>query len=218
MIWDPAAQPQAAIRLAASVVGLPGAALCPGPLFAAAALDSARTQGLKIVRQYNPLSVTFGPDGRLWARAANQVLCGEPSGDGASLYPLQPYWTNDPGWNQVYALAVGNQSVLVGERAGAVRALDSRNPKIQLAFWKLSETDPIRSIALHGDETWAVAGTQDGLLHLLWLTQPAPVQTISEQMGSVDTVTVSVEGLVATGTREGTVKLWRCRALDWKNC
>jgi hypothetical protein len=29
-------------------------------------------------------------------------------------------------------------------------------------------------------------------------------------MGSVDTLTVSVEGLVATGTREGTVKLWRC--------
>jgi WD40 repeat protein len=110
----------------------------------------------------------------------------------------------------VYALAVGNRSVLVGERAGAVRALDARNPRTQLAIWKLSETGPIRSIAMSADERWAVAGTQNGLIHLLFLTQPAPVQTVSDQMGSVDTVTANLEGLVATGTREGSVKLWRC--------
>jgi WD40 repeat protein len=81
----------------------------------------------------------------------------------------------------------------------------------QLASWSLSGLgDPVRSIALHGEEAWAVAGTQNGLIHLLSLVQPAPVQTLSEQMGSVDTVAISVDGLVATGTREGTVKLWRC--------
>ena len=135
--------------------------------------------------------ISIGADGTVYLVGTNPVR------------PYRPNWENNstPGWNTIYALTGVNIFVLAGGRDGGVRALDPRNLGTQLAIWKLSQADPVRSIALHREEAWAVVGTQDGLVHLLSLTQSAPVQTLSEHMGSVATVAVSVEDLVATGPR-----------------
>jgi WD40 repeat protein len=152
-------------------------------------------------------ALSFGPDGRLWAAAGSRVLAYElPEGKEVACWD-NVFSETLTGLSAVWGLAVGRSRVLAGGRDGTLRLLRAADGKRE-ASWSVS-TSPIVSVALSTDETLAAVGTAKGEVRLLRLPDG---QVISEDCPHGDSVeAVAFAGArLATGSRDGTVKLWDC--------
>jgi WD40 repeat protein len=152
-------------------------------------------------------ALAFAPDGRLWGAAACEVLAWEvPRGR------VTVCWSNAlsnqlTGLGTVRAVAAGRRWVVVGGRDGMVRVLRPQDGKGETVGQASSA--PVSSVALTPDETLAAVGTWQGGLRVLRVPDGHEVADLSGHRDSVEAVACAGR-LLASGSRDGTIRLWRC--------
>jgi WD40 repeat protein len=155
----------------------------------------------------NVYALQFDPDGRLWTAAGSEVRAWElPACREAA------HWSNAlagplSGLGGVWAVAPGRGRVVVGGRDGAARLLDAADGAGR-AVWPLSPA-PIHCAALNADETLAAFGTSRGEVHVLRLPGGEVAAALHAHQDAVEAVAFA-RGLLATGSRDRTVRLWKC--------
>jgi WD40 repeat protein len=114
-------------------------------------------------------------------------------------------WT---GVSDPQCVAAGRCWVAAGGENGRVYLLRGRDAT--LAAWPQVADSPVRSIALHPGEGLVAAGTDQGGLYLLRLPAGEVVAQSSRHRDGVAAMAFSGSGLLASGSRDRTVRLWRC--------
>jgi WD40 repeat protein len=152
--------------------------------------------------------LAYGPDGRLWAAVGDDVQVREmPEGKqvgawssqivrvlGTSSYPI--------------AVAAGREWVVAGSASGCVYLLRAADAT-PVALPRVAETT-IRAVALNPDETLAAAGSDAGELVLLRVPDGSVAARVAAHGDRVEAVAFAGNRLLATGSRDRTVRLWRC--------
>jgi WD40 repeat protein len=155
----------------------------------------------------NVKQVRFGPDGRLWVAAGDQVLAFALPG-----WLKSTELTNDPeahgaGWH-FYTVAPGQAWVLAGRRDGRVFLLDPEAHK--LAHWTVGSM-PVSALELDESVGLAVAGDESG--HVKVFRVPSGEAAADRPHAHRDAVEAAAfapgGGVFATGSRDRTIRLWR---------
>jgi WD40 repeat protein len=113
-------------------------------------------------------------------------------------------WT---GLGGVWAVAAGRRWVVAGGRDGMVRLLRASDGKGETVPGESG--GPVTSAALSADETLAAVGTWQGGLRVLRVPEGDEVAHLPAHRDSVEAVAFAGR-LLASGSRDGTVRLWRC--------
>ncbi len=179
----------------------------------------------RLLKRNGLQSIQFGPDGRLWAAAGDDVLAlTVPSGSQSVAWldgigwaqpegTVAARWTIDSkktqaGQGVVRSLAVGRRRVIAGLREGSIAVLDAADAR------QLRELAPakgsVQSLAFDRDETVAVFGTELGAVGVL--DAEGDVLAVRDaHADSVESVAFVTSTLLASGSRDRTVRLWRWR-------
>lgn len=105
-------------------------------------------------------------------------------------------------------IAVGSNSAVILTREGGFY-LYWEGLTIPQKQW-FTHFDPLQSVALSRDETYALAGSRGGKLHVFQMNTRAKTAEIEASAKSLDAIAIAPDGkLFATGARGGTIKLWR---------
>lgn len=144
-------------------------------------------------------------EGRVWAAAEHGVH------RAAAGQPLRPCWTNSPADQAAgltfYSVAAGRGRALAGRRDGRVLVFGANDGRHELT-WHLGES-PVTALALSPDEGTALVGTEAGKLFLVGVPGGEVVHELPAHRGEVTGVGYAETGLLATASRDRTVKLWR---------
>ncbi len=151
--------------------------------------------------------LAFGPDGRLWG-TVGEVVCvwDEQSKELAR-------WSNAldaslTGLGTLYAVSVGRTRTAVCGRDGRLRLFDAATVRVR---WSRCVADaPLRSATLSPDETLIAVGSEHGDLRLLNTRDGVTTAALTPHRDWVTALSWSGERLLASGSRDRTVKLWRC--------
>jgi WD40 repeat protein len=151
--------------------------------------------------------LSFGPDGRLWGTVAEAVCVWDDQGKELAR------WSNAldarlTGLGNLYAVSVGQTRTAVCGRDGRLRLFDAATVRVLWSRWVANA--PLGSVALSPDETWAAVGSERGDLRLLSTRDGATTTALTPQRDWVTALSWSGEHLLASGSRDRTVKLWRC--------
>jgi WD40 repeat protein len=181
---------------AAAFLSAEGVALWDGPAGAGTVVPEEGVQALR-----------YGPDGRLWLAADRQVRVWD-----LARRQRVPSWENRPpaeltGMGQVHALAVGRTWALAGCRDGLLHLLTAADAR-PVATWQVSNADA-RTVALSPDEALAAAGSATGEALLVRPADGAVLARWQAHADSVGGLGFAGPELLATGGRDGTVRLWR---------
>jgi formylglycine-generating enzyme required for sulfatase activity len=104
-------------------------------------------------------------------------------------------------------LAAGRERVAAGARKGSVYLLRAKDAS-QESSRQVADS-PVRCVAFNGDETVVAAGTDQGDLRLLRVAGAEVVARLTPHRDGVTAVSFAGNGLLASGSHDKTVKLWR---------
>jgi WD40 repeat protein len=151
-------------------------------------------------------AMAVSPTGeRVWAAAGNLVKSwslpdGKPQSEWAAI--------NTAGIGQVYTVAVGRRWALGGARDGRVHVFDAATGKHRTTW--AGPGGVLASLALIGDGEHAILGTEAGRLRVVRLPEGKPFEDLPAHRDGVEGVALDGTGaLLATGSRDRTVRLWR---------
>jgi WD40 repeat protein len=152
-------------------------------------------------------ALRFAPDGRVWGAVGNEVCAWEPGGTRPGARWNNAFSETLTGLPGIYDVAAGRDHVAAGGRNGMVYLL-------RAADGSLVNSAPLNagavlSVALGAGETLAAAGTDKGELRLLRLPSAEVVGGDTAHRDAVTAVAFA-GSLLASGSRDRTVRLWRC--------
>jgi WD40 repeat protein len=150
--------------------------------------------------------LAFAPDGRLWGAVKNEVCVWEPGAGRLLARWRDPLTGTLTGLDSIYAVAAGRRRVAAAARNGSVYLLDHQ---ARLEASRQVADNPVRSVALSGDETLIAAGTDKGDLVLLRAGSAEVVARMTPHHEGVTALSFAGNGLLASGSHDRTVKLWR---------
>lgn len=170
---------------------------------------TART-GHTWITQRRPQILQFAPDGRFWQGTGSEVsVISVPDGQTVAK------WSNDlsdklTGRGSVRSLRVGQQRAAVGIRDGRIHLLDAREAK------SIGACNPdrgaVQSLDFDSTEEWGVFGTEQGAVGLFRLNDGKVLSTHDAHHDSVETIAFVTPTLIASGSNDHTVRLWRVTA------
>jgi WD40 repeat protein len=150
--------------------------------------------------------LSFAPDGRLWGTLKNEVCVWDPRA-GRLLARWSDRLTGTlTGLDSIYGVAAGRERVAAAARNGSVYLLTSG---ARLGASRQVADNPVRSVALNRDETLVAAGTDKGEIRLLRAPLAEIVAELTPHRDGVTALSFAGNGLLASGSRDKTVKLWR---------
>ena len=155
-----------------------------------------------------PEDISFDAEGRLWTASETEVQAwSAPEGREVA------HWSNAlsqtlSGLGTVWAVSAGRTWALAGGRDGTLCLLRAKDGGRQSA-WPLSG-GPICTTALNEDESLAAIGSHQGDLHVLRIPGGEPLLGVLPHDDAVQ-ATAFAGDLLATGSRDKTVRLWRCQ-------
>jgi WD40 repeat protein len=103
------------------------------------------------------------------------------------------------------SIAAGTRSVVVGQRDGKLHRFEQGQLQ---GTWKIS-TSAVRCLAIRPDEQLVLAGTELGKLCLWALPSGELVHQFPDHVGAVTGVAFAGPDLLLSGSRDGTIRLWR---------
>jgi WD40 repeat protein len=156
----------------------------------------------------------FGPDGRLWAAVDAELQVRELS-EGRVL----ARWSSQAarirfGGSNPNCVAVGRRWVAAGADNGLVYLL--RAPEVRGEAMPQVADNPVRSVALTADETVAAAGTDTGEVCLIRVPGGEVLARLPAHRDRITAVAFSGNRLLATGSRDHTVRLWQGDGAGWR--
>jgi WD40 repeat protein/tRNA A-37 threonylcarbamoyl transferase component Bud32 len=169
--------------------------------------DTAEGRSPPAVAGVSPTVLRFAPDGRLWAAVDNEVRSWEP-GDSKPRARWRDVLSGVlHGLDGIEDVAAGREWVVAGSRNGRVYLL--RAAEAALAATAFLNAGEVESVALAAGETLAAAGTRKGELRLLRVPSG---EIAAEMPAHRDPITAVAfgGGLLASGSRDRSVRLWRC--------
>jgi WD40 repeat protein len=155
----------------------------------------------------NPEMLLFGPDGRFWTSdGADIAVWTVPEGKQAAR------WSNSlaetlTGQGTPRSLCVGKQYAAVGVRDGSLAILAAADAR-QLCSQSLGE-GPVQALAFDQDEKWAAFGTFNGTVGLVSLPDGKVHDLRKVHRDSVETIAFVGPDLIASGSLDRSVRLWR---------
>lgn len=155
--------------------------------------------------------VYFSPDGGyLWGISGTQRIWAWEISTGSMSERFENWFEGFvTGRSNLTCLTVGSDFLLVGTQPGDMLRLGMQ--KGQPQRWKL-ETGPVRCVALSPNEGLTACGAEDGQVRLLRLPGGESAADLRPHDESVEAVSFSSDGkLLATGSLDRTVRLWRLR-------
>lgn len=155
---------------------------------------------------------TFTPDGRtLWGLCHNRrVIAGWNAADRtiAATYDNAGQKITT-GSATILALAARNDRVVAGCQNGAVLVLDwdGRNLRLKESF--PGPGGEILAITLGAQQDTALIGTRSGFVTLMDLESGRALAEVTRHTQAVNATTGAGDGLIATGSEDGTIRLLR---------
>ncbi len=146
-----------------------------------------------------------GPDGkRVWTLAGGSMQ----SWDLPSFRPATAWEKiSTEGLATLYSLAAGRERVLAGGRDGRVHLLRAVDGQPERSW--AGPGGPVSAAALLADESLGAVGTRDGRLHVHDLSGDGKLLDASAHDDAVEALAFAPSGLLASGSRDRSVKLWR---------
>jgi serine/threonine protein kinase/WD40 repeat protein len=113
------------------------------------------------------------------------------------------------GLGNVQCLAAGATWVLAGCRDGAVALVHAPDAQMK-ARWFVGKSHELTAVALSGDESLAVAGTEEGRVSISAIPDGKVLADAPGHADSVSSIAVSRTGdLIATASPDRTIRLWK---------
>jgi WD40 repeat protein len=176
----------------------------PGPI-----LRDPGARRLRPVARHPAAKPCFGADGgALWAVVdSKHVWTFDPE-----TGERRGAWDNSlsealTGLASLDALAAGRELAVAGGRDGSLFVLSAACEPVASSR---RPGDPLLAVALAPDDSFAVAGTQAGLLRVMNLATKAELPALPAHSGGTAAVALNRDGtLLATGGRDRAVRLWR---------
>jgi WD40 repeat protein len=169
--------------------------------------DSAGRAPQRTLAQLRDVALGFGADGRLWGASGDQVRAWDaPAGQEAMVCSnalADRLWAR----GSLCSLGAGRQWVAVGGGGGGVQLFLATDPTRRHGFAACQAT--VWAVALSGDDYLLAAGSDTGELCLLTVPDGTVVSRVSPHQDRVAALAWSGDGLLASGSRDQTVKLWR---------
>lgn len=157
----------------------------------------------------------FGPDGRLWHTAANQVFASRPPPSGQQPAGWKYPWKNAFGGEAVRSLATGRQWAVVGGLDGGARVFSTTVPDDAATltpvkeFWLTDRQNHLSAAAVSPDDHSALFGTDRGQGIVVSLPDGRERITWAAHRDKVTAARWLAPGLLATGGQDRTVKFWK---------
>ncbi|MGL4550483.1 MAG: WD40 repeat domain-containing protein, partial [Gemmataceae bacterium] len=176
-------------------------------------IDGGPAAEFEFAREGADADLDIGPDGRLWVAGGERVAAvGLPGGKTAE-YRNRSGFT---GIGQLYSVAAGRRWVVAGGRDGILRVLPAAEGALTEAATDRLGTAPLRAVALSPDEAHALAGDDAGrVYHYRMPGHPdsGVLAGVAAHPDRVEKVCLTRSGLAASGSRDGTVVLWKADGL-----
>ncbi len=177
------------------------------------------------IELFTPSGISFSPDGKkLWTantqepKAISRLDISQiASWSLPDLAPLTE-WSNlasevMDGVSGLTAVVAGNRWVLAGSTDGSTKLIDAETGKLH-SHWH-SPDSQIYAVAMSGDETMAISGSQGGRLGIARIPTGEILSTIEAHYDEVTSIEFDpTETLVATGSKDGTVRLWQNQGIE----
>ncbi len=160
---------------------------------------------------WKAVSLCFSRDGRtLWTAGnkGNQVASWR-----VPELTLASAWSNagstlGDGRTSVYCVSAGSQWVIAGSWDGSVKLFREEDGGL-VSVWPCPG-GPVLCVALSHDEGWFAAGSQNGSAYVVRVPGGELGAELKGHRDSVNAVSFHGAGnLLATGSRDGTVRLWQ---------
>jgi WD40 repeat protein len=126
------------------------------------------------------------------------------------------------GFEGLNGLTAGARWVLGAGEDGRNRVLDARDGTLQAMWHNRGDfllhpgLDPVRSVALSPDGILGASGMRSGRIWLRRVPDGEEVAALDKHQGAVDALAFQANGrLLASGSRDGTIRLWRPVGKIW---
>jgi WD40 repeat protein len=154
-------------------------------------------------------ALAFSPDGQLWTAGGGDVQRREVAGGRVAAEWSSSRVRMLTGASDPIALAAGRRWVAAGANNGFVYLLNAATAS-SAGLFRVADT-PVRSVAINAGESLVAAGTDRGELRLLAVPGGEIVTKEKPHRDRVTALSFAGNGLLASGSRDRTVRLWRCR-------
>jgi eukaryotic-like serine/threonine-protein kinase len=170
--------------------------------------DSAGPVGKRTMTVDKETALCWSPDGSLWGTVGDEVRVWDET-----VSRQVQGWSNQllgeaSGKPSIYAVSAGRQWAAAGGRNGQVHLLRAADATRQGGA-QASEA-PVRAVAFNDAETLLAAGSDTGDLCLLSVPSGEVLATVPAHGDRVEALSWSGSRLLASGSRDRTVKLWNC--------
>jgi len=157
-------------------------------------------------------ALSAAPNGTIWGGWDDELQQWDPATGKGTLASKNRLGVALRGVADVTAVTAGRDWVIAGMRDGDVRVfpVQGAGERAMQAMRHVAPV-PVRSTALLAGESLALAGADDGSMTLLGIPEGEVVQQWRPHRDQVTSLAVGSEGVVASGSRDGTVRLWQLR-------
>jgi len=170
--------------------------------------DSAGLLAPQPLAAMRNVALSFGPDGRLWGAWTDQVRVWNPASGKQLLGWCHGLAGHLSGLAAIYSVSAGSQWAAAGGRDGQVHIFHAANASRTTGA--IACQAPVRAVAVNSDETLLTAASEKGELCLLSVPDGAIQARGTPHQDRVEALSWSSSGLLASGSRDRTVKLWSC--------
>ena len=179
------------------------------------------------IELFSPSGISFSPDGKkLWAAYVQEPkmvshldISQLASWSLPDLIPITSWsnWESEvmDGVSGVNSVVAGNRWVLAGSNDCTTKLVDAKTGKLH-STWP-SPDSQIYAVALSSDEKMAISGSQGGRIQVRDIPSGEVLSTFHEHYDEVTSIEFNpAETLVATGSKDGSVLLWRRQGMELK--